>query len=428
METEKYIDFSEKIPVYPEHDVIVCGGGVAGVAAAVNAARHGKSVILFEKSLTFGGLATNGLINMFVPSCNGRGVNIIKGMNAELFDLAVKYSYDTIPDKWKNDEPDKGGQRYMTTYSPCIFALVLTEFLEQNGVKIMLDCVVSDVICEKNDDTEHCKGVVVQTKGGRKYYPAKIIIDTTGDADVLYKAGVPCIDGKNYYTFSTYKIDIDSCKKAAESGNIRDAYKRASGGDIDLYGHNQPADKPLYVGVTSEDVTDYIMSNHHDLLEKLKADERSSRDIIQMPIMPQFRTTRCIKGEHIFSEKDAYKHFDDSIAAICDFDHRDFLFEVPFGCLVNHGFDNIITAGRSAAASGYGWDILRVIPPAIITGQAAGTAASMAIENECDINKISIKDLQKTLEDENVMIHFDDEWIPSGEATDVGERVDNGHF
>lgn len=428
MKTENYIDFSEKLPVAPEYDVIVAGGGVAGVASAVNAARHGKNVILFEKSLTFGGLATNGLINMFVPSCNGRGVNIIKGMNAELFDLSVKYGYDTIPEKWKNNEPDKGGQRFMTTYSPCIFALALTEFLENSGVKIMLDCTVSDVICEKQDKTTHCKGVVVQTKGGRRFYPAKVIIDTTGDADVLYKAGVPCIDGKNYYTFCTYEIDIDSCQKAAKSGNIRDAYKRACGGDIDLYGHNQPKDKPLYVGVTSEDVTDYVVSNHLDLLGKIKADGRSTRDIIQMPIMPQFRTTRCIKGEHIFSEKDAYKHFDDSVAAICDFDRRDFLYEVPYGCLVNSGFDNIITAGRSAAASGYGWDILRVIPPAIITGQAAGAAASMAIDGESDINKICIKDLQSTLENENVMIHFSDEWVPNGDSSGIGERVDNGHF
>ena len=65
------------------YDLLVAGGGVAGAAAAVTAARRGKSVLLIEKSLYFGGLATYGLINLFVPMCNGRGRQIIKGMVAE---------------------------------------------------------------------------------------------------------------------------------------------------------------------------------------------------------------------------------------------------------------------------------------------------------------------------------------------------------
>ena len=75
-------------------------------------------------------------------------------------------------------------------------------------------------------------------------------------------------------------------------------------------------------------------------------------------------------------ESDAYRHFDDSIAAICDFDRRDYLFEVPRRALVRSGWDNLVTAGRSAAGEGYAWDVLRVIPPAIVTGQPRACSAA----------------------------------------------------
>ncbi len=76
----KEISITDKIPVRGKYDIIAAGGGVAGVAAAVAAARAGKKVLLLEKTITLGGLATTGLINLFVPMCNGRGVQIIKGM------------------------------------------------------------------------------------------------------------------------------------------------------------------------------------------------------------------------------------------------------------------------------------------------------------------------------------------------------------
>ena len=85
------------------------------------------------------------------------------------------------------------------------------------------------------------------------------------------------------------------------------------------------------------------------------------------------------------------------------------------GTLIRDGFDNIITAGRSASAEGYGWDILRVIPPAILTGQAAGAAASQAVETGEAIFAIDVEKLQTRLADENVMIHFDDSLIPESE-------------
>ena len=99
--SEELFTFSKNIPIKKPHDVIVTGGGVAGVAAAVSAARHGASVLLIEKSNILGGLATLGLVNLFVPMCNGRGKQII-------FGLAEKWlrenTYTTKIMKWETKQ------------------------------------------------------------------------------------------------------------------------------------------------------------------------------------------------------------------------------------------------------------------------------------------------------------------------------------
>ena len=145
-----------------------------------------------------------------------------------------------------------------------------------------------------------------------------------------------------------------------------------------------------------------------------------------LPLMPNFRTTCHIDGDYTLQLSDCYRHFEDSVCAINDFDHRDYLFEVPLRTLTRRGFDNMLTAGRSAAAEGYAWDILRVIPPAILTGQAAGEAAVLALETGCPAAEVAIPELQKRLEAADVMIHFPDDYIPEDRTVQIRDNVD-GH-
>ena len=162
-------------------------------------------------------------------------------------------------------------------------------------------------------------------------------------------------------------------------------------------------------------------------MENIKDYDRTKFDLTYLPVMPQFRETRRIDGNKTFSETSVYQHCEDSICAIDDFEKPFKLYEIPYGSLVRDGFDNVITAGRSVSASNYGWDLARVIPPAILTGQAAGNACCIALDDNTPIYRVNVSKLQKKLESQNVMIHFPDEYVPKGDEgpgmMDVNEHI-----
>ncbi len=405
-------------------DLAVCGGGVAGAAAALEAARAGRKVVLIEKATQLGGLATIGIINFFVPMCNGRGVQIIKGMADEFLRLSIKYGYDTLPSAWQNGEPGMGKteQRLISKFSPAIFSLVLLKTLYEAGVTVMFDTVITGAEVKGG----HIESIDIFNKSGHGKVYADIFIDATGDSDLIAFAGVPTVKGGNYHTYGALCSDIESCKRVVETGDIGKLLFFVHGGSSSLYGKGHPEGMPLWDGTDGDNVSEYFRTNQLELFDKIKDQDRKSRDITLLPIMGQFRTTRHIDGNYTLKESDAYKHFEDSVCAICDFDRRDFLYEVPYGTMVRDGFDNVMAVGRCAAAEGYAWDILRVIPPAILTGQAAGAAADLALSAGCDITKVDIPTLQRKLSSENVIIHFDDALVP--EDTSRVEIADIGHI
>lgn len=414
--------YCEEIRESGSWDIIVCGGGVAGVAAALAAARDGKKVLILEKTLTFGGLATNGGVNLFVAMCNGNGKQIIFGMADELIKLSWECSWTNTHETWRFNHPEKKS-RLAGKFSPALFSLATSELLQKEGVEIYLDTIISGAVVENG----HIEGIIVDSKSGREYLKAKMFIDATGDADLLKRAGVPTVDGKNYFTYFAYGMDLKSIEKALAEKNIGIATRHIAGGNADLSGGGQPVGRKLYTGVTKEEVTEYILENQKVLYDSIKGFDKNYFDLTFLPVMPQFRTTRRIDGNKTFTENFLYQHCEDSIGAVNDFQTAFKLFEIPYGALIRDGFDNVITAGRSVSASGYGWDIARVIPPAIITGQAAGNACCLALDSSKPIYSISVADLQNRLETQNVMIHFPDEYIPKGDEG-PGMKDDNEHI
>lgn len=399
------IEEKREIPVAGEADVIVVGGGLAGVGAAGAAARNGMSVILIEKSFVLGGLATLGHVCVYLPLDDGLGHKIHGGLAEELLYVCCRYSYNTIPDCWKGGpsfvENPEG--RYQTTFNIPACIMALDEFLEAEHVKVIFDTNFCLPIMEGN----LCKGVIVENKSGRSAYLAKMVVDASGDADVLFRAGAECETQKNIVSHWTYEVDVEKIR----NGNARDVLHNVQmrwfglRPDVD----NSGSKLPTFYGTTCEGVNDYIKLSRSLALDYLKKNQRDGYAMMTLPFMPQFRMTRRLKG---LKEMEAVPrvHVESSVGCVIHcLESPEEVYEFPYEALIDSRIENIVAAGRIVSAGGRAWEIMRFIPSCVLTGQAAGTAAAMAIKAGCSLQKVDIAALQENLAATGVMIHMTEE-------------------
>ncbi len=382
-----------------EYDVIVIGGGIAGVAAAVAAARGGAKTIIIEKTVAFGGLATIGLISWYEPLCDHLGTQMTAGIPEELLKLSIAYGFDTLADDWKNGKRPELGKncKYATFYSPSIFMMALDEYLEDNGVSIRIDTLATFPVME---DTV-CRGVVVESVSGREFFGAKVVIDATGDASVMHRAGVPCVVGENYFSSMAQGFTYEAAKKYVENkdANTMSIWMKAGS---NMNGVGQQGHK-MYRGDDAEEVTEFLLKTRRATFEKIKDTDRNERDISRLPMMPTFRTIRHIIGEYEFSGNDENVRFKDTVGSCGDFRKKGKHYHIPYSCMYNKGFGNLLAAGRIVCCDREGWEITRVIPVAALTGEAAGTAAAIAACENKAVFDIDIGKLQSTLSANGVL-------------------------
>ena len=389
---------SREIHVKPLYDVIVVGGGIAGISAAVAAAREGSKTLILEKGIVFGGLSTVGLINWYEPLCDGRGTKMVGGIAEELIKLSVKYSFQDLPQKWGGNDANRADGRYSTHFSPTIFAMALDEYLKSNNVDILLDCLMTFPVMENG----RCTGIVVEAKEGRLFFPAKAVIDATGDASVFAAAGAPTVCGKNFQSYYAHTYDKETIEAYQKTGNMVKMRKWVVAG-VNLFKDENTGEKGDRSGVTAEEITDYVLEGREKFFNLIKDQDPDGRDISMIPFMPQFRTIRRIVGEEDFNAIDGQK-FENAIGSCGDFraDHLGKHYQVPFTCLYNKAFPNLIAAGRIISApEGDGWEVARVVPVCALTGQAAGIAASMTLG--ANVWDVDMKGLQKRLADSGVL-------------------------
>ena len=173
------------IPVWGEYDVIVCGGGIAGVAAALAAARSGVKTCLIEKYAGLGGLATLGHIVVYLPLCDGRGRQVSFGIAEELLKAPMKYSSCKPKGAWHSKDSatreELAEKRYELVFDPGPMALALERLVCDAGVELVYDSVIVDVIRNYEGAITH---LVLENKSGCGALAAKTVIDCTGDADI----------------------------------------------------------------------------------------------------------------------------------------------------------------------------------------------------------------------------------------------------
>ncbi len=397
----EFLNESNQIPVEGSYDVIVVGGGIAGVAAAVAARRNGCRVLLIEKSVVLGGLATLGFIAEYLPLCDGRGTKVTAGIAEELLHLSIKYGYDTLPPEWRDGKGVGTTKRYRTFFSPPEFIYALDELMADEGIDVLFDTVFSRPVMEGG----RCEAIIVENKSGRTAYAAKMYVDASGDADLLFRAGAECTEEENYLAYWFYSTDMPKMRKAVETGNIMDAISLEWRGKFLQDGSYTLGEKEYRMS-DARDNTRFIVNGRKLLKEQIAENRKNNGSLLALPGMPQYRRTRRVEGNYLLTEADADKHFEDSIGCTGHWLKPGVVYEIPYRTILYKNLANVLASGRNASASGDAWEALRVIPPAAVTGQAAGTAAALAIKEKRPVTEVAASDVQESLAKDGVILHF----------------------
>ncbi len=398
---------SREIPVAGEADVLVVGGGLAGVAAALAAARCGAKVILLEKSIVLGGLATLGHVCIYLPLDDGDGHKIYGGLAEELLHECIRYGYDDLPDCWRSgpDYVEHPSGRYRTTFNIPAAVCALDELLEDAGVEVVFDTV----FCAPLMDGDAVRGVFVENKSGRSCYLAKMFVDASGDSDLLYRAGAATETQKSIVSYWAHEIDLDDPRlqtAIAEKNVLKALPLRWLGLQPDK--DNSASTIPTYEGTSSEGVNSYIRTSRALERDYLKSHNRPGWAHMTLPMMPQFRMTRRLVGVKELA-LDPGVSIDSSVGCVIfSLAQSAAVFEFPYEGLIDARVSNVLAAGRMVSAGGKGWEIMRFIPACVLTGQAAGTAAAMAAAAGCTVQTLPVGPLQTRLAADGVKIHMDD--------------------
>lgn len=384
-------------------DVLVCGGGFAGISAALAAARQGKNVILLEKQYMLGGLGTAGLVTIYLPLCDGCGKQVSYGIAEELLRLSISMGVEgRYPDNWlDSDDTSKRtnkDKRFEVQYNPQLFAILAEQLLNKNGVDILYGSYAVGV--SKADDK--IDAVIIENKSGRQAIAVKSVVDATGDCDIAHFAEAPTdtfqqgnILAAWYYSLGQKGYSLNK----AGFADIPDEQKTEAN-KVQLLVPKR------FSGIDGAELSEMMQLSHSATLSSIIEKREADGTLIPTAIatIPQIRMTRRIVGEYTLDDTEAHKFFADSIGMVSNWRKRGPVYEVPFSTLFSGKVKNLITAGRCTSVTDSMWDIMRVIPCCAVTGQAAGTAAAISD----DFSKMNINELQSILKSNGVVLHEKD--------------------
>lgn len=396
-----YTEPAKSIPVYGSYDTVVVGGGFAGVAAAVAAARGGNKVLLCERLFMLGGLGTAGLVTIYLPICDGYGHQICYGLAEELLKLSIQDGYEgRYPAAWLDGgtEEEKKGPRYMVQFNASSCAILMEKLLLEENVEILYGTTVCDAPVVDGRITH----LILENKSGRSAVKVGNVIDCSGDADVCRYAGE-----------ETAEFDFGNALAAWYYEFIEGKFNLNIWGYSDILPeHNNPAnhitppDGRRYRGLEADEVSQMMLDSHaysyEHFLKKGKISENHM--LANIATTPQLRMTRRLVGcQTVHFEQDK-QYFSDSVGVYPSWRERGPVYELPFSALYGKKVHNLAVAGRIISASDKLWELTRVIPVCAVSGEAVGTAAAL---NQ-DFNRVDLHLLQKKLHENGVKLHVNE--------------------
>ena len=410
-----------------KYDLIVIGGGFAGSAAAISAAREGLKVLLIEKGNVLGGTATNSMVIPYMPfwtMVDGEKFYLSDGIFGEINkELTRHHAYDGS--SVFNDE---------------FLKIVLAEMAEKAGVELLFHTILVGASMEGGRVSE----ITVANKNGLSVLKADFFIDASGDADLVHHAGFPYQLGREEdnlcqpmtLCFRIGNVDTEHLDR----GKINRLYKEfKQQGKIKNPREDVLVFSTLWTGVVHMNSTRVVKLNPTDAWDVTKAELEARKQILEIyeflrNNIEEFkncelissasaigvRESRMIEGEHYLTGEElvACTKFDDSIAlGNYDIDihnpegegtsHYFFkqgqYYSIPYRCLIPKGSKNLLVSGRCISVDHHAQASIRIMPIVCTLGEAAGTAIALANKDKSDVKEINVEQLQQNLRKNNAV-------------------------
>lgn len=416
-----------------EFDVVVAGGGPAGINAAIAAGRGGARTLLIERYGFLGGMSTVALVYPWMTFHTETGRQVIKGIAQEIVERLI--AIDGSPGHLRDTV---GFTNTVTPYHPEKYKLLALEMLEEAGVEVLVHSFADSVKVVGGT----IKNIRLVTKSGPIRVKAKQFIDSTGDADIAFLSGAPCLKGRENdqktqpltMKFRMRGVDVSKVKEAMKR-NPENFYKKTPINELDelpltgvqgFYKEWNASGVPInrdqvlfFIGPEEDEVlvncTRVQGLDGTDVFDLTKGEREGRKQVMMMAeflqtTIPGFekasisavgsqigiRETRRISGEYSLTIEDVITgiKYDDTIALsgypidIHDPTGKgvqandiegDGSYGIPYRCLIPKGIDNLLVAGRCISTTHEALATTRLTPSCMATGQAAGTAAALSL-------------------------------------------------
>jgi glycine/D-amino acid oxidase-like deaminating enzyme len=405
-------------------DVLVVGGGSAGVAAAVAAARSGARTVLVEASSSLGGLATSGLIALLLTLDDGRGKQVIGGLCQELTERMAARGGAFAPPRehWGKGDPELiaryaswglvwGGARaehvvrYSVAYDPEVMREALNELVTEAGVELLFHVWGARALLEGS----RIVGVACESRAGRHAITADVVVDATGDGHVLASAGC-AFELERVLPWLWFRI-----------GGVRDAerliaagapfFRTPNPGQVLMpWGSMARIDRKLDA-TDPRDLTYAELTCRKLVMQEFRAlrerhPELADAHLCEIARLIGVTESRRLVGRGLLRREDRQKPLPGAIAITGHWTKYGAVYAIPYECLQAREVENLLVTGRCISVDHATHNATKEIPPCLATGEAAGVAASLSLDRRGRVADVPVEELRARLRERGALVDY----------------------